>query len=301
MKLPQATFSTDELEAIEGICESDIVDAWTDAMSVFFKPDQLKDHALREKLGVSGPVAGHIETFLFPGMMSIKVAASGQQFSRTSVDAAHDGLDGILVQFWQEGQLLDNGPNPRHTRCGDIHLVDFTRDITVNASDFNTYNLLVPREVLDSAVIDLDSKHQQTLSGDMASVRLLRRHLYELHHEARHMTIVEGQALVEATIALLKATLSSHPDTQEEAAAIIDRNLLLEIRQIIDTQLHDPQLTPDMIAHQLGVSRAKLYRLTAPPLAVSRNSSVTDGCVGPFNAWRWAVPTYNRSAGLPTS
>lgn len=265
VKLLRSTFSTEQLKTIEGISDTDIRDAWTDAMSVFFRPDQHSDDRLIDMLGVSKDAHGAIDSFLFPGMMSINVAASGHRFSRTAQDIARDGLDGILLQFWQEGQLLVDKGNQTvgKGRAGDIHLVDFARETQAFTSDFNTYNLLIPREVLAGSV-DLDYIHQKILSGDHATTRLLRRHLYELHREAEHMTAIEAHALIDPTIALIKATLTANADTTAEATEIIERNLLLEIKQFIDANLSNPKLSPDVIAVALGLSRSRLYRLAEP-------------------------------------
>ena len=264
-KLLRSSFSTDLLNNVDGISDTEIKDAWTEAMSVFFRPDQLTDNRQKEQLNVSEQIRGSIDNFLFPGMMSIQVSASGHRFSRSAQDIARDGVDGILVQFWQNGQLVNDRGRQGidHTQSGDIHLVYFSRETDVFSSDFNTYNLLVPREVLEDTV-NLDTHHLKTLSGNHASVRLLRRHLFELHHEAEHMSLAEGQAMVDPTMALLKATLSATPDALEEAKEVIDRNLLLEIKQFIDKNLSNPHLKPDLITGSLGLSRSRLYRLTEP-------------------------------------
>ncbi|MBE9398608.1 helix-turn-helix domain-containing protein [Pontibacterium sp. N1Y112] len=262
-KLLRSSFSTEELKKVDGISTSEVRDAWAEAMSVFFTPDQITDSTLANKLSISNDTSGFIDNILFPGMMSINVTASGHRFSRSAQDIANDGVDGILVQFWREGQLLSDESGDKHTRPGDIHLVDFSRETDVSASDFDTYNLLIPRELLADSV-DLDGLHLKTLSGDHASVRLLRRHLYDLHTEAPNMTAAEGLALVDPTMALIKATLTATPGAQEEAAQIIDRNLLLDIKRFIDTNLSTPTLNPDMIAASLGLSRSRLYRLAEP-------------------------------------
>lgn len=264
-KLLRSTFSTEALRESQTVNEHEVQDAWTEAMSVFFKPHKLTDDRLIDKLGISDTTSGVIDNFLFPGMMSIKVAASGHRFSRTEQDIAQDGIDGILIQYWKGGQLIapQRGSHVEQARSGDIHLVDFSREVNAISSDFETYNLLLPRELL-SSLGNIDELHLKRLSGTHTLARLLRRHMYALHQEAAHMTAQEGQALIEPTLALIKAALSSSLDAQEEASQIIDRNILLEIKQFIDTHLSNPKLNPNMIAAELGLSRTRLYRLTEP-------------------------------------
>lgn len=260
-KLLRSSFSTKDLESVDGVSTSDVKDAWRDAMSVFFTPDPIKDEHLAELLGASDETSGHIDSFLFPGMMSINVAASGQYFSRTSQDIARDGLDGILVQFWRDGAMASNDQRSQIT--GNIHIVDFSRTTDAITSDFDTYNLLIPREAL-AEYADLDTLHEQVLSTDLASVRLLTRHIYNLHQEADHMTAHEAQSLVAPTIAMISATLTSHADALEASSQLVDRNVLLEIKQYIDANLTNPKLNADLISLGLGLSRSSLYRLSEP-------------------------------------
>lgn len=269
--LPRSTFSTEILRNTDDVDAGFVSDAWIDAMSVFFNASQIADTNARQKLNPRNETRGTIDNFLFPGFMSIRVTASGQHFTRGNANFARDSIDGLVLQYYRSGGILSEaGGDSKNIGTGDLHLVDMTRHIHATASDFDAFNLLIPRTVLEAADINMDNHHTRRLAGDAVATRILARHMQDLHLMAEYMTPNEAAGLVAPTVSLLRAALDATPEALAQAQPAIDRGRLQEIRTFVDRHLQNPALSPDMIAHALGMSRATLYRLAAPLGGIQR-------------------------------
>lgn len=263
--LLRSKFSTQTLRDLDGYSDNEVFDAWVEAMSTFFTPKRIDKPEIREKLSVPPHESNLIDVFLFPGMLSAQVASSGYHFSRYENDIAREGSDAIGILFWEHG--VHYAQACTEINCfsqGDLQVVDFTRVIEGYSSPLNTYSLIIPREALLDLVLDLDTLHLRKLSPTTPAVRLLRRHIYELHKEAPNMGANEAQAMVGATVNMVKAVLSLQDNQLSTPCELMQRNQLLEIRSFIDANLYEPNLNPEFIANKLGISRTQLYRLTEP-------------------------------------
>lgn len=263
--IPRSLFSTKALRQTGHMDQSTIHDAWSDAMSVFFKPGLISDPALKRKYNPKGVIDGYIDNFLFDGFMTIQVGASGQTFVRSKQAIAQDGLDGFLIQCLDDGEINCESENSSSsTVSGGIHVVDMAREGASYTSHFNSYSVLLPRKTLEDMGLDLDKLHLFALPKENPVAHMFNRHVRDMHQKADSMTIAEARSLEGPTAALLKAALSGSVDSQQEAAPAIKRGQLYEIRRYIDKNLLDPNLSPENILHTFGLSRASLYRLAEP-------------------------------------
>ena len=268
---PRSSFSTKALRGMDGMNEAIVAEAWHSAMSVFFAPAPIKNEGLRRAYNPEGLTEGFIEGALFPGFMTIQVAATGQHFSRSQADIAKDGVDGILIQCSEFGEFnYQSGALSSSAKGGDIDIADMTCELEANTSSFNTYSMLLPRHVLDQAGINADQLHLRHLSAEKPLTLMLNRHIKEMHIQSAKMGADEASALIEPTVALLKAALTASPARDCVAAPLVERQRLIEIRRFIDSKLYDPELTPEKLATQFGLSRANLYRLTEPLGGIQR-------------------------------
>ena len=269
--IPRATFSTDALRQVGHMDQNTIHSAWFEAMSVFFNPGTITNPELKKKYNPSGTVDGYIDNFLFDDFMTIHVCASGQTFTRSKQAIADDGMDGILVQCLNEGEIhCEAGNRSSNSVAGGIHIVDMAREGIAYTSRFDSHSVLLRRKTLEDIGLDLDQLHLRALSKKNPVAHIFNRHVREIHQKADSMTMAEAQSLEAPTAALLKAAISGSSDDRQEAASVIERGQLHEIRRFIAQNLHDPELSPNSIRQKFGLSRASLYRLAEPLGGITR-------------------------------
>lgn len=274
-QLPRSCFSTLPLDQDPEVSAEEVESNWIDTMSAFCQVEAITDTQIRRRLKLhsadTAGLRGSFDSYLLPGMMLMHTQASAQQFRRTESAAARDGLDAIGLICWNRGSMLNiKDPDKGNASGHDIHLVDFSRNSLLSTSDFETFGLVIPRHLIEQMGLTLDNEHLSVLSGRLTTSRMLRRHIQSLYLEAPAMSVHEASTMTAPTLALLKACLTNRPEAIEQAAPVIQRNLLLEIRQLIDEQLFNPALNADLIAQQLNLSRAGLYRLAEPLGGIQR-------------------------------
>jgi len=263
--LPRSLFSTQDLRKNSFMTGGAVEDAWTYALS-YMRAEKITDPKFIKKFNPPHKVDGYMNVVPFPGFMAMQVAGSAQRLSRCAADIEIDGFDGIMVQYTEQGEISsEQAYGFDKVEGGDVYFVDLAREAKVTASKFNTYNLLIPRKLIENKGIDVDKLHLHKLSGNTALTDILSRHIQSLHTRADTMTISEAEAITEPTLALIEAAVSTSKEDADQKSAMIVHSDLAEIRKFIDKNLTNPELEADMIAQQLGLSRAKLYR-TAHPL-----------------------------------
>ncbi len=140
--------------------------------------------------------------------------------------------------------------------AGDLFVLDAAQvnDCIVTGSD--AMSLAVPRDLLPSQTALL---HGHTLTVGVAG--LLTDHLISLFRNLPLLTEQEIPYVVQSTLQLLTAVVSSASDAMQEAAGPMREILLGRVLRYLDAHLLEADLTPDRICRDVGVSRAKLYKL----------------------------------------
>ena len=147
--------------------------------------------------------------------------------------------------------------NPQSIKtAGDLFVLDAAKinESVVEAGD--VISLVVPRDLLPSQTALL---HGHSLVSGIG--RLLGDHLLSLFRNLEHLASHEIPYVVQSTLQLLTAAVSSTPDSLGEASNPIRDMLHDRILRYIDAHLLDTNLAPDRICRDVGLSRAKLYQL----------------------------------------
>lgn len=160
----------------------------------------------------------------------------------------------VLPCSFDEGQPAHQRPEARPL----IH--SLARPLTTEIEDDGALTLFVPRDLLAGSCLDnlLDVPLDTGLGALLADLMLaLDRRLplvepYELDH------------ITEAARCFLDACARPSRDRLAQAQAPIDLALLERARRRIRRRLTEPQLSPEAICKDLGVSRSRLYRLFEP-------------------------------------
>ncbi|WP_166653597.1 helix-turn-helix domain-containing protein [Paraburkholderia flava] len=139
---------------------------------------------------------------------------------------------------------------------GELYLLDFAYPFERALTPGSEISLSVPRELLPS---DTERWHGQSMTHGVGS--LFGNYLSLLHGSISRLTASDIPHVAEATIQLLIASLQPERETLRAADEPIRNVLVHRVQRYIDDHLLQPDLSPDRICKDVGLSRAGLYRL----------------------------------------
>jgi len=202
------------------------------------------------------------EAFLYADMPISATSFSASRFDRTPGVIARAGVDGILVQVYQQGEYrFEAEGRDGIARTGDIVAFDLTRRSCITATNASTTALIVPRDLLTPLTSGLDHAHGLVLPRGSTLNTLLVSHLRLLVTEVPRLDDVDGMAVAKATAGLVAACLGAAAEIRDQAHARMVATVARLVRQEIDDNLADPALGPEWLAHRFRLSRARLYRM----------------------------------------
>lgn len=120
--------------------------------------------------------------------------------------------------------------------------------------------LFIPRDLFPSPTLDavVDARL------DRGSALLLADYLFVLNRRLPELALADLPGVVEATRCLVAACAAPSRERRAEAQAPIDLTLMERARRLVRRRLAEPDLSPDTLCRELGVSRSRLYRLFEP-------------------------------------
>jgi AraC-like DNA-binding protein len=104
-----------------------------------------------------------------------------------------------------------------------------------------------------------------------AASELLFDYLCSLRKHLPHLSADETPHVIQATNSLMRAGWRALPDAARDEARPPPNTVLFQrVQRYIDSNLASPDLTPERICKDVGISRSKLYQLFAPLGGVMR-------------------------------
>lgn len=203
--------------------------------------------------------------YQFPGLSVSSVSSSPTVFDRNRKVVARGGMDQVIVQAYLAGgyRLTVEGQETE-VRAGDICVYDMTRPCLIRATSYLNITIIFARAALEPLVADIGALHGVILPHGSPLNTLLLSHMRLFYAEAPSLGNAEGIAAARATEGLIAACLgpsASGRDAARHATAVV---AIQRLRRLIEVHLGDPDLGPDFLCRQGGVSRATLYRLFEP-------------------------------------
>lgn len=178
-----------------------------------------------------------------------------------------DGLDHYYICLSLSHSINGSaGRTPLAAGRSQIYVLDLARELDSVIAAGDTIILTIPRDVL-SARLGHKDLHGLVLQGALGD--LLADHMRALQHRLPSLKYDEIPHVQQATLAMVAAALAPSAANFTSAEAHIDFRLLNRARQLIERHLHRPDLSPAFVAGQMGLSRARLYRLFAQESGVS--------------------------------
>jgi AraC-like DNA-binding protein len=237
---------------------SENYEAWRQACSTFFDidPDGRID-VDRFKADLSSYAMG---TMLF-GL----ARASAQHFSRSARTIARSGVDHVIVQLYTQGGFMGTADGITvRVEAGDICVFDLARPLETDATDFENLTLVVPRMLIEPRLKEVERLHGLVLKRQNRMARILGHHFVTLFDALPELTLDECRAINEGTLALMVACLAGEVEARMALHSGSETALMLRIRNHIERNLSDPDLSVQHLVNEFGLSRASLYRLFEP-------------------------------------
>jgi|GEM_PF-540682 len=168
-----------------------------------------------------------------------------------------DGQDSFRFTLLLGGQVTRRAMgSDAIKRAGDLFFYDVAQlnDCMVEAGD--VISVVVPRYLLPGHAALL---HDRTLSSSVG--RLLGDQILSLFRNLSALRQQDVLHVVQSMLLLMAAAVSPTAETIREAGSSIGAALLERIHHYIDAHLLEPDLTPEKICRDVGLSRARLYQL----------------------------------------
>lgn len=183
----------------------------------------------------------------------------GQTMQRSTAEIRRSGFDGISMILDRGGMLGDIDGLRISSAPGTIHFRHLARPAATKVSRVDVVVTVLPREIAPEWLLN-PRMHGHSISSETAVGRMLAAHLSSTAEVAPELDHSDGLAAINAALVLAQCSIGGAeimPLDQARAAYRTVRQMAIDI---IERNLLSPDLTPDMIAVGLGVSRSTLYR-----------------------------------------
>lgn len=203
------------------------------------------------------------------GLWFGSITFNAQRYNRDRRVIASSDLDQYLVAVVGGGGLSGDFAGASVTaRSGDICVLDLAQPVQSDVTVGGMFSTLVPRQALAKAT-GYANLHGLVLKAHLPMTNLLTTYLGGLSGFGNQPSDDEAVAVQEALVTILAAALrGEQPDGSGDL-----RPLSMALRQraldFIDSNIDNPDLSPDYILRRFHVSRAHLYRAFAEDGGIS--------------------------------
>jgi AraC-like DNA-binding protein len=212
-----------------------------------------------------------IETrrWMVPGMLLVSGSYPGMQMVRTRHHIQRDQYDHYVVTVPRSGPMrIDAEGTQRLPDSMQPVLTDMSRPSTLTWKRGDNFTIFARRDELDALLPRALDLHGVAPRGIAAA--LLANHFVTLERHLPNLSTPEAVGVKASTLHLLAASLAPSINSLGLARPAIDLGLTRMIRQCIEKQLRDPELSTGSLCRQFHVSRSTLYRLMEPLGGVAR-------------------------------
>lgn len=231
---------------------------WKGVVGALFEPRPLHPTQRLPTGSASGAV---LDTIIIA-----RVVFGAQSFRRDK-DLVAKTPDHFLFHLYNVGGL--NGLISGHQATiwpSQVAVIDLGYEVDTLAASSDTISLVVPRALLPGiAGTHLPPKLEPERN------RLLAAHLIGMRERSTTLTEAEIPDVVERTVEFLTVLFGSSRAANLIDAPLLDTSYVALAEQAIRNNLASPNLSPETIANEIGVSRATLYRIFAPYGGIMRS------------------------------
>ncbi|SNR87026.1 helix-turn-helix domain-containing protein [Puniceibacterium sediminis] len=249
--LATSTFDT------RGIALPERFSAWRDSIDVIFDT-KLDEH--------SDPLAfnARMDASMFGDVVIGRLASDTQAFARPQTKILADGLDAYLVQVFTRGTCsVQDGRHTRIVRPGDIYIIDASAPLDAVDYGFEHITAMIPRDMISRNLARPDGHHRRVIPAEMPLAKLLYAYVCTLSANRTQMTASDGVAAIAPLLSLIESILNAPVPgaVGQHDGQAVEFAVLNTIKDHIETNLSNRDMTPDTLATIMGMSRSRLYRL----------------------------------------
>lgn len=228
-------------------------DAWTDSVSLLFDVDPAARHRTAD-------FHGRVESVMIDGLVFNRCQSRAQPFDRSVSRFAADGLDHYMIQLFLKGGVeMSRGQRVVTASRGSIVGFDLGDGLASVNEDFDLYSVFVPRRRLAPLLRRPDSLQGAIVSTDGGAGALLADYMHSLYRCAAGLSDEETVESAEVLLRLMAMTFNATPLDGRDPPEWAEHAVLLKARAAIGAGAGDPELSPERIAAEIGVSRTRLY------------------------------------------
>ncbi|GGH01106.1 hypothetical protein GCM10007420_16440 [Glycocaulis albus] len=235
-------------------------------------PPEARFEAWRESVGVIYEVSregapqgrafhARVESLIIDGIVLNRCTAGGQSFARPAARCATDGLDHYMIQLFLAGSVeMARGRRRVNGRRGQLIALDLADTLDSVNTDFDLLNVFIPRRRLSALLRTPDSLQGVTADTGTGAGKLLADYIVSLYRSGATLGEAEEATCATVLLELAAMAFNASGESGHYQPDWHDHSLALKARMVIGRNLHVRELTPQMIASALNVSRARLYR-----------------------------------------
>jgi len=233
---------------------------------------QLWESSLAEQCGAfhpEPPISQGIESFqgaICPAHAAAgaRIATNSSHIHRNVKDIKRDGHDFFYLVHQVSGSaVMDHCGMQSVLAPGDLVLLDSARPSDFYFSGLSEQiSLLIPRHKLEDGRQEARLLLNQKIAASTriaAVAGFITQQFFDREEPGQDL-----DAVMQALLSVIRPSLSRQPkDTAQTYHENVQRAVFEKARRCIDDRLADFELTPDMIASELGTSKRTLHRLFA--------------------------------------
>lgn len=208
------------------------------------------------------PFRAYVESCVFDGIVASRAEASALHLIRTPAQIARAASDDIAVVVYTDGGCdVTINDLTRRINPGEILILDLARPAEILTPDMTNYALLISRQRLQAWSDVLMDVHGMIVPHGSIQ-RILSQFVQALLAEAGTMHESEAAQIGELTLQFVGACLQLlRPRQVEGGSSTVP---LSRMRAFIERELANPELGPQTLMQEFGLSRPTLYRQFEP-------------------------------------
>ncbi|MBV8260546.1 MAG: AraC family transcriptional regulator, partial [Paraburkholderia sp.] len=162
------------------------------------------------------------------------------------------------------GQFLGGKPSldgPHIPHVPSILALDMDQPCTVRSFHGRILMLFVPRVLVERSFPDAASLHGRSIHATTPLTRILVEHLVALRKQIVGLSKEQARQSFLTAVELLVAAFSRQAGLSGNGRAAVRAAVYGQVRRYVETNLHDPDLSPESVLASLHLSRASVYHM----------------------------------------
>lgn len=205
--------------------------------------------------------ASSVNCFTTTAAYSRHSILSKSSIERSPRYVANMGVDALAIQYRLSGEETANSFD--HGRLffgGDVRILDLSQPFSSTNLFYDNIGILVSKKDLMDRLPELGSFHGVTLPNTPIT-DLLKSHMVSVMGAVPKISQAHAEKISRLTLEMLSFTLTASSTSSALESESMNSPILRAVQLYISQHLGDPTLSPDKIARNVGVSRAKLFRV----------------------------------------